>query len=490
MDKYIENYKKGFPFLKLVAAATPERGILVMDGRQQEEAVKAYEGFSGTVVKFVPASGAASRMFKDLFEGRDILASGGTLAPGSKAKKFIENIRRFAFYAERDFSGLTDLELLNHVISTGKSACGSEGLDYGNRPKGQVKFHSYGADAGIPEEVRTAFEEHLVEGAMYARSANGNVNIHFTVTPSHQAGFEKILAETVSKYEARFGCRYNVSFSVQDPATDIIAVNEDNTPFLKADGKPLYRPGGHGALLKNLNGVDGDVVFLKNIDNVVHQRLLDDTVRWKKVLAGKLIEVRKRIFGYLEALDAVKAEGKKDPALYGEITDFLKKEFSVAVPEVPEAIRHDFLYAKLHRPVRVCGMVKNEGEPGGGPFIVYDNDGSTSLQILEGAQIDQKNPESVAMLKNSTHFNPVDVVCSFVDYKGNKFDLDRYTDPETGFISGKSYEGRPLKAQELPGLWNGSMSNWNTVFVEVPLITFNPVKTVLDLLRKEHQPGI
>lgn len=490
MDKYIENYKKGFPFLKLVAAATPEKGIKIMDTLQQEDAVREYDNFPGTVVKFVPASGAASRMFKDLFEGRDILASGGTLGPGSKAGKFIDNIHRFAFYEEKDFSGLSDLELLDYVIATGKSACGAEGLDYGNKPKGQVKFHSYASENGLPAEVRTAFEEHLVEGAMYARSADGEVNIHFTVTPSHQAGFERILAETVSKYEERFGCRYNITFSVQDPATDIIAVNEDNSPFLKADGTPLYRPGGHGALLKNLNAIGGDVVFLKNIDNVVHQRLLEETVRWKKILAGKLISVRKRIFAYLEKLDALKAEGRKDKMLYGEIADFLRREFSVELPDVPESIRHEFLHAKLNRPLRVCGMVKNEGEPGGGPFIVYDNDGSTSLQILEAAQIDSNNPDSVAMLKNSTHFNPVDVVCSFVDYKGGKFDLDRYTNPETGFISSKSYEGRPLKAQELPGLWNGSMSNWNTVFVEVPLVTFNPVKTVLDLLRKEHQPAI
>ncbi|HIZ86254.1 MAG TPA: DUF4301 family protein [Candidatus Coprenecus stercoravium] len=481
-DRFIENYRKGFPFLKLVAAATPGRGIVVMDGIAQQEAVARYDGFRGRVVKFVPASGAASRMFKDLFEGRDALAAGKGLESDSKARKFVDNIDRFAFYSREDFAGLSDYKVIDHVIGQGLSASGKPGLDYGNRPKGQVLFHRY------DDEVRTAFEEHLVEGAMYARSADGVVHIHSTVSPAHQAGFEKILRETVAKYEERFGCKYDISFSVQDPSTDIIAVNEDNTPFLKADGKPLYRPGGHGALLRNLAAVDGDIIFLKNIDNVVHQRLIEDTVRWKKVLAGKLLEVRSVICRYLNALDELMEAGVDDPCLLDEIKDFLSREFCVTLPKVPCEILPQYLHAKLNRPIRVCGMVKNEGEPGGGPYIVYDADGSTSLQILEGAQLDMNDRSTVAMLKGSTHFNPVDVVCSTTDYLGRKFDLQRFVDPETGFISSKSYEGRPLKAQELPGLWNGSMSNWNTVFVEVPLITFNPVKTVLDLLRPEHQP--
>lgn len=483
MDRFIENFRKGFPFLKLAAAATPSKGIQVLDAKARQEAIDRYGRFQGEVVKFVPASGAASRMFKDLFEGRDVLASGKSLGPDSKARKFVDNIGRFAFYSKEDFEGLTPYAVLDHVIGQGASASGKPGLDYGNRPKGQVLFHRY------RDEVRTAFEEHLVEGALYARSASGKVKIHFTVSPAHQAGFEKILQDTVAKFEERFGCRYDISFSVQDPATDIIAVNEDNTPFLKEDSKPLYRPGGHGALLGNLAAVDGDIIFLKNIDNVVHQRLLDETVTWKKVLAGRLLEVRDRIYGYLVALDGMMASGKENKGLTDEIRAFLEQEFCVVLPEVPAEIYPRYLHAKLNRPIRVCGMVKNEGEPGGGPYIVYDADGATSLQILEGAQLDMNDPATVAMLKGSTHFNPVDVVCCTVNYLGAKFDLQRFVDPETGFISHKSYEGRPLKAQELPGLWNGSMSNWNTVFVEVPLITFNPVKTVLDLLRPEHQPA-
>lgn len=482
MDRFIENFKKGFPFLKLVAAATPARGIQVMDGKARQEAADRYDAFKGRVIKFVPASGAASRMFKDLFEGCDTLASGKALPADSKARRFVDNISRFAFYSPAEFDGLDDFRVLDHVIGHGASASGKEGLDYGDRPKGQVLFHRY------EDEARTAFEEHLVEGAMYARSSSGEVNIHFTVSPAHQAGFEKILKETAPKYEKRFGCRYNISFSVQDPSTDIIAVNEDNTPFLKEDGQPLYRPGGHGALLRNLNAVDGDIIFLKNIDNVVHQRLLDETVLWKKVLAGKLLEVRGKAYGYLVALDESMASGSDDTRLYAEIREFLGKEFCVTLPDVPAEILPRYLHAKLNRPTRVCGMVKNEGEPGGGPYIVYDTDGATSLQILESAQLDMNDSATVEMLRTSTHFNPVDVVCSTVNYLGEKFNLQDFTDPETGFISHKSYEGRPLKAQELPGLWNGSMSNWNTVFVEVPLITFNPVKTVLDLLRRQHQP--
>lgn len=481
MDRFIENYRKGFPFLRLAAAATPEKGIRILDEKAQREAVERYEAFNGTVVKFVPASGAASRMFKDLFEGRDILASGGSLGVDSGARRFVDNIGRFAFYAPEEFRGLSDYRIIDHVIGEGVSASGKPGLDYGSRPKGQVLFHRY------EDGVRTAFEEHLVEGAMYARSSSGEVKIHFTVSPAHEAGFRKILDAVAGKYGRMFGCRYDVSFSTQDPATDIIAVNEDNTPFLKEDGTPLYRPGGHGALLGNLNAVDGDIIFLKNIDNVVHQRFLEETVKWKKVLAGKLLEVRGRIFGYLSALDRMMLEGRDDRALTDEIRKFLESEFCIVLPHVPESIYARYLHAKLNRPVRVCGMVRNEGEPGGGPFIAYDADGATSLQILESAQLDMNDPATRAMAAASTHFNPVDVVCSTVGYKGGKFDLDKYVDPETGFISMKSYEGRPLKAQELPGLWNGSMSNWNTVFVEVPLITFNPVKTVLDLLREQHQ---
>ena len=467
-EKFLENYRKGFPYLKLRGAAVPGDGIKVLDEAAQNKALEYFSVHSGSKLKFVPASGAASRMFKELFEARDILERGGELDKDSNAARFVDEIERYPFYTEELFDGSTPFEVIDKVI-------GKAGLDYGNKPKGQILFHKY------ETQVRTAFEEHLVEGADYAKDENNVVNLHFTVSPDHMEGFKRLLDSVYKKYEERFGVRYNVSFSVQDPSTDIIAVNEDNTPFIKDDGTPLYRPGGHGALIRNLNQVDADIIFLKNIDNVVNERLIADTLRWKKILAGELLRVRGRVFSYMMLLES----GNDSPELLEEIKEFLNKEFSVVLPDDVQDLKRS-LRLKLDRPIRVCGMVRNEGEPGGGPFIAFDSDGSTSLQILEAAQLDKANSEVAAMIKGSTHFNPVDLVCSVHRYTGEKYELEKYVDHNTGFISQKSYQGRNLKAQELPGLWNGAMSNWNTMFVEVPLITFNPVKSVFDLLRPEH----
>lgn len=472
IEQQLENYKNGFPYLKVISAATPARGILVLSDDDKKKALDVCNAFKGSIVKFVPASGAASRMFKDLFEAKDLLEAGGEVAEGSPAAKFLANIRRFPFYCPEGFDGKGSKEVLEVVLT-------DKGLNYGSKPKGQLLFHSY------PQEVRTAFEEHLVEGAMYAKTQGSDVvKMHFTVSPEHMDGFVALLDSVKGKYEERFGCQYHISFSTQKAETDMIAVNEDNTPFLKEDGQPLFRPGGHGALLSNLNDTVGDVVVVKNIDNVVKEGLIGETVNWKKILIGTLLDVQSKVFGYLRKMD--ECEGCCQE-LCDEIEKFLDDTFCVKLPaDLPAERRCEYLRGKLDRPIRVCGMVKNEGEPGGGPYVVYDADGSTSLQILEGAQLNTKDAAVDALVKEATHFNPVDLVCSYVDYKGGKFDLSKYTDPATGFISSKSYQGRKLKAQELPGLWNGSMSNWNTLFVEVPLITFNPVKTVLDLLRKEH----
>jgi len=382
-------------------------------------------------------------------------------------------MERFPFFRP-SMKNMSQAEALNFVLE--------DPLRYGHLPKGLVHFHKYA------DEVRTAFEEHLVEGALYAKGNDGAVRIHFTVSPEHQPFFEKLFSEVRERFEKRFGVVYDISFSVQDPDTNIMAVNQDNTPFLKSDGTVLKRPAGHGALLKNLNAIDADVVILKNIDNVVREELVADTVLWKKVLCGKLIELRNRIYSYLTRLEALLSapSDTEMKSLCDEITAFLDREMCVKIPQMPQSELPRYLFSKLNRPIRVCGMVKNEGEAGGGPFICYDADGSTSLQILEKAQINLNDEASVKMLKESTHFNPVDVVCCTKDFKGRKFDLSKYVDHSTGLISEKSYEGRPLKAQELPGLWNGSMSDWNTVFVQTPLSTFNPVKTVFDLLRPEH----
>ena len=330
-----------------------------------------------------------------------------------------------------------------------------------------MTFHAY------PDGARKAVEEHLVEGAAYA-SAGGVVRIHFTVSPEHRAGFEALLAERVPVYEKRFGVRYDISFSVQKPSTDTVAVNPDNTPFRQADGSLLFRPAGHGALIENLDEIDADVIFIKNIDNVTTDALRGDTVLYKKVLAGVLLGLQERAFEYLRAMD----EGRADTAA---VAEFIERELCV---KLPAGYDWALLRRVLERPIRVCGMVRNEGEPGGGPFWVANADGTESLQIAESSQI---APEDMPLMKSATHFNPVDLVCGVRTAKGGKFELKRYVDPATGFISSKSSGGRELRAQELPGLWNGAMACWNTVFVDVPISTFSPVKVVQDLLRPQHR---
>ena len=356
-----------------------------------------------------------------------------------------------------------------------------KGLNYGQLPKGLLLFHAYADGA------RTPMEEHLVEAALYAAS-NDEANVHFTVSHEHLPLFRKKVEDCIAKYEAKYDIKINVSFSEQKPSTDTIAVNTDNTPFRNDDGSLLFRPGGHGALIENLNDIDADVVFIKNIDNVVPDRLKGDTVLYKNVLAGVLVENQKRAFEYLELLDS----GNYNHKDLEEIIRFVQRDLCCRradIKELEDAELVSYLRSKLNRPMRVCGVVKNVGEPGGGPFLAYNQDGTVSLQILESSQIDKSNPEYVKMFTEGTHFNPVDLVCAIRDYKGNHFHLPDYVDHNTGFISSKSKGGRELKALELPGLWNGAMSDWNTIFVEVPLDTFNPVKTVNDLLRPQHQPA-
>ena len=430
----------------------------VLDAAGIEQAAARYDRAKESlrVVKFVPASGAATRMFKDLFEfvreGRRTAVVGELLA----------NRRRFAFWPElRTIVGddADELRTVENIVA--------EGLRYGETPKGLVSFHRYG------DEVRKAVEEHLVEGAQYA-AAGGEVKIHFTVSPEHLTRFEALLAEKIPGYESRFGVKYRISFSVQDPSTDTLAVNPDCTPFRRADGRLLFRPAGHGALIGNLGKIDADIVFVKNIDNVTTDARRGDTVLYKKALAGVLLALQERIFEYLMALEVPGAE--LEP-----IAAFIENELCV---KLPKDYGTALLRQVLDRPIRVCGMVRNEGEPGGGPFWVTGADGLETLQIAESNQI---APEKRELMRLATHFNPVDLVCSFRTSKGGRFDLQEFVDPATGFISRKSDGGRELLAQELPGLWNGAMARWNTVFVEVPITTFSPVKVVTDLLRPEHQ---
>ena len=499
-EAQLENYLTGFPYLKIADAATPASGIKVLSEEERVEAIARLDAFEGKCCKFVPASGAASRMFKDLFEAEELLAKGEALKKGSAAERFVQNAAEFPF--------MDAAHLLRFTLH-------KEALAYGQQPKGLIQFHKY------PDGNRTAFEEHLVEGALYAKDKSGVVNMVVTVSPEHIEGFKSLFKEVKEKYQSRFACKYNIKFTTQKPETDIVAVNEYNTPFLDEKGDLLFRPGGHGALLQNLNEINSDIIIVKNIDNVTRENHISDTVTWKKVLAGRAIILREKIAEHIKALmpvykrlvalstayeglvpaglDLLSKEDKEKVELAAK---FLEEEFCIRMPQAgcntaggsaaakaggSAEMLVGMLLDKLNRPVRVCGMVKNEGEPGGGPYIIEESDGTTSLQILEGAQIDPNNKQAQKALSRATHFNPVDLVCAVKDYRGRKFNLMEYLDPKTGFISSKSYKGRKLKAQELPGLWNGSMSNWNTQFVEVPITTFNPVKTVLDLLRPMHK---
>ncbi|MDO5130302.1 MAG: DUF4301 family protein [Prevotellaceae bacterium] len=489
-EKQIENqlneFKTGFPFLRLEAAASVEHGIVATTEESRAKFEKSWEQYKAAgkkVVKFVPASGAASRMFKDMFAFVDAEYDKPTT---DFEKKYFDNIEKFAFYGE-----LNDVCLKNEgkdiptLLAEGNyktvaaEMLKAEGLNYGQLPKGMLLFHKYA------EGPRTPMEEHLVEAALYAAS-NGEANIHFTVSHEHMPFFQKKVADKADFYAKKYGVKYDISFSEQKPSTDTIAANPDNTPFRNADGSLLFRPGGHGALIENLNEIDADVIFIKNIDNVVPDRLKGETVTYKQVIAGVLVTLQQKAFEYLRLLDA----GTYNHEKLEEIIRFVQQDLCCRKADIKNLEDADlviYLREKLNRPMRVCGVVKNVGEPGGGPFLTYNQDGTVSLQILESSQIDKNNAEYMEMFTKGTHFNPVDLVCAVKDYKGQPFNLPDFVDRTTGFISSKSKNGKELKALELPGLWNGAMSNWNTVFVEVPLATFNPVKTVNDLLREQHQ---
>ncbi len=458
VEHQIENFRRGFPSLQVVSAASPSDGITILTAEQAADYAAKFDNrdASVTVAKFVPASGAATRMFKELFEfvNED--------KRGKGIDTLLQNIEKFAFYPELK-EVVSDFSDEKAVVS----AIIKQGLGYGSLPKGLVTFHSYSNGA------RKAVEEHLVEGALYG-AANGVVRLHFTVSPEHEGAFRALLAERTAKYEALFGVKYDISFSQQKSSTDTIAVNPDNTPFRTDSGDLLFRPAGHGALIENLNEIEASIIFVKNIDNVTTDALRADTVLYKKALAGLLLDVQKQAFETLAALKA----GTADLAA---VATFVEKSLCVKLPATYDAA---LLEKLLSRPIRVCGMVRNEGEPGGGPFWVANGDGTQTLQIAESSQI---SAEDMHLMKDATHFNPVDLVCGVYAADGSKYNLLNYTDPATGFISSKSSGGRELRAQELPGLWNGAMADWNTIFVDVPISTFSPVKVVQDLLRPQHQ---
>ena len=481
----LKTFKTGFPFLKIEAAATIGKGVLSPSQQEIEEYLKTWDNYcaaGNSILKFVPASGAASRMFKDLFA---FLSAEYDVPTTDFEKNFFANIEKFAFYGDLDETcrknkGFTVKELVEkgQYKDVVFSLLDFTGMNYGSLPKGLLKFHTYDCCS------RTSAEEHFVEGALYA-ATDGVVKLHFTVSPNHKALFEELVAERKAHYEAKFGVKYDITFSEQKQCTDTIAADADNAP-VRENGALVFRPGGHGALIENLNDIDADVIFIKNIDNVVPDRLKGDTVTYKKLLAGILVDTQKKAFEYLRLIDS----GKYTHEQVEEMIRFLQQTLQCRNNDIKDMEDCDlvlYLRKKFNRPMRVCGMVKNVGEPGGGPFLAYNQDGTVSLQILESSQIDMNNADAKSMFENGTHFNPVDLVCAVKNYNGEKFNLTCFVDKNTGFISHKSKNGRELKAMELPGLWNGAMSDWNTIFVEVPLVTFNPVKTVNDLLRDVHQ---
>ncbi|GIW21238.1 MAG: hypothetical protein KatS3mg068_0245 [Candidatus Sericytochromatia bacterium] len=481
--KQIEIFKKGTNFVNLVKYASINDGIIKLNNEEIDYYINIFEKSNLSKIKFVPASGAATRMFKSLLyfynnyeeisynNLKDNLPKDNT--DFKELEIFIKNLSEFAFYNDlKNIMKLKDIDI-DFLIRNDKYKLILEylltekGLNYSNLPKAFIKFHKY------ENEERTSFEEHFIEGINYSNNS-GKVKLHFTLSEEHLNLGNLFLEKLKNKYNKYI---FDVTFTIQAKSTDTISVNLENKPFRDKKGNILFRPGGHGALINNLNTINDDIIFIKNIDNVVHDKLKKDTYKYKKCLAGYLIEIRNKVFKYLNLI-----ENNYSESLENEIVTFMKKDLFIDVKENSKS----YIYQKLNRPIRVCGVVKNTGEPGGGPFWVKNSKGELSLQIVETSQINRNDKEQLNILNSSTHFNPVDIVCSIKDYKDNKFELSKFVDNETYFISNKSKDGIQLKALELPGLWNGAMSDWITIFIEVPLTTFNPVKTINDLLRKEH----
>lgn len=490
-------FRKGFPFVDLQRPCTVGDGVIVLSPQELQRYIDLHAAAAraGRVMKFVPASGAASRMFQSLLTlaSRSTPLTRETLAAAAAADdrdcqlfgQLLTKLDQFAFsdnlrhVMERDGLSLSTVLAHGHYHVLLTYLLNPTGLNYANLPKGLIPFHRY------VDHTRTPFEEHLAEAVAYAQDDARTAHIHFTVPVEHQETIAAYLQGRLPQYE-HGGNRFQLTFSVQKPSTDTIAVDQQNEPFHDLNGELVFRPGGHGALLENLSDLQGDLIFVKNIDNIVPDHLKTDTYQYKKALGGYLVALQDELFGHVRRL----TQGPITLSVVTEAVAFARRTFSIEIPaEMLQAglgVQRDFLCQSLNRPIRVCGMVRNTGEPGGGPFWVRSPQGSLSRQIIESSQVNMQAEDQRSRWQAATHFNPVDLVCGVRDFQGKLFDLHRFSDPNTGFISVKSKDGRELRALELPGLWNGAMAHWHTVFVEVPLSTFNPVKTVYDLLRPEH----
>lgn len=482
VKKQMALYRKGASFLKLNRPCTPGDGILSFNASRQKKLISLFEKESEKykLLKFVPASGAASRMFAEWFSARE---SGGFDSPEFN-QAFLGNLKKYPFYPmiERDKGAIGYFErkdignLLDFVLS-------DKGLNFGWLPKALIPFHFYHA-----EDARTAIEEHLFEAAQYIKGPDGICHLHFTISAEHKINVLEKINSVKSRYENLFGIKYEISCSVQSPSTNTLAVDENNEPLRNAAGSLIFRPGGHGSLLKNLQNLDADFIFIKNIDNIAPEGILQKITPYKKLLGGVIMHLQNQIFMNVRLLKNPKISVQE----LEKIIIFCSKELNTVFPKrfasLSKKEKIKFLFSVLNRPLRVCAMVKNEGEPGGGPFWVDEKDGTQTLQIIESAHVDKNRANQSTIWSKAGYFNPVDMVCGIKNYQGKKFDLSKFVDNEAYLISQKNEKGYRIKALEVPGLWNGGMAYWNTVFVKMPLIIFNPVKTVDDLLRPQHLP--
>ena len=495
----VEIFEKRIPYLKLLKPCLIDDGIKVIHEDEQIYYTNLYLDAldDGRAIKLVPASGAASRMFKkqlsvvsnnpkvNLQSLREDALSGDE--DSADTLKFIENINSFAFYKELKTISKKNGKELDRLIIAGevsdiiKLVANEDGLNYSNLPKGSILFHAY------PGGARTAFEEHIVEAMHYSAGKDKLVRAHFTISPEHEKDIKELFESLIEKYSTE-GWKFDIRFSFQSPETDTVSVTLDNQLFRDEEGKIVFRPGGHGALLKNLNDLKADIILIKNIDNIVPDYLKEETYKYKKIIGGYLIDLQKKVFHVLNNWNE-----NSDENFFNDVVRFISNEFGIdltlKLKSSNLAEKKKYLFDYLNRPIRVCGMVKKEGHPGGGPYWVIDKDENISKQVVETAQVDLSDKNQVSILDEATHFSPVDFACGVKDYLGYNFDLQKYSNPDTGLITKKSKDGKELKALELPGLWNGGMYYWLTVFIEVPKITFNPVKEVNDLLKPEHQPA-
>ncbi|MFK7747739.1 MAG: DUF4301 family protein [Kordia sp.] len=493
VKEQLHKFEKKIPHADVTKHASVAHGILQITDEIEETHIQTYaeESKDLEVIKFTPASGAATRMFKFLYKflqnydpKKESINSYINKEKEPEIRLFFIGLEKFPFYEDvLDKMDKTEIDRIKKPDEFNRdfahTLLSKTGLNYGNYPKGLLPFHKYANHRSTP------FQEHLFEAASYA-CRNGIAKLHFTISKQHYDKFKATESKILPTIKDKTGCEFEISYSYQLEETDTIAVDLKNKPIIDAEGNLVFRPGGHGALIENLNAMDADLIFIKNIDNVVVNTYSEEILRYKKILAGKLISLQQKAFKFMEMLQ----NGVSDEELH-TILNFLYTELNVQISEEFEKYSRkyqiEYLITKLNRPIRVCGMVKNEGEPGGGPFWVKHENGSISLQIVESVQIDKKNEYHQSIQKLATHFNPVDIVCGVKDYQGNKYDLTQFVDRKSYFIASKSKSGKKIKALELPGLWNGGMAFWNTIFVEVPLVTFNPVKTINDLLKPTHQ---